>query len=89
MQKSQCNYQGGANRGVCPDSNVDICPGAVVGETGSDNVVLLSGERVGTVQRVRYARKLNTQDVCDRPFATDGTTRIVWATGEHVHYRAN
>ena len=54
----------------------DSCEGLADGETGANDVTLVSGERVGKVQRVRYTRKLNTGDACDVPF--DGPTRVVW-----------
>jgi hypothetical protein len=78
--KSQCNYNSGANRGVCPDAGISTCPNARNGTLGSLDVALVSGERVGGVQRVRFRRKLDTGDACDRPWLRGGNV-IVWGTG--------
>jgi hypothetical protein len=47
--------------------------------TGQSDVVLISGSRVGSLQRVRYRRKLDTGDVCDRQYGA--ASRIVWGAG--------
>jgi hypothetical protein len=78
--KSQCNYNSGANRGVCPDSGISTCPNAVNGTLGSLDVKLISGARVDGIQRIRYRRKLDTGDACDRAWVRGGNV-IVWGTG--------
>lgn len=78
--KSQCNYNSGANRGVCPDSGISTCPNAVNGSLGSLDVELIAGARVDGIQRIRYRRKLDTGDACDRPWVRGGNV-IVWGTG--------
>lgn len=78
--KSQCNYQEGGTRGVCPDNGVLTCPNAG-GKAGSADVTLVKGGRFGTAQRVRYRRKLSTGDACDRAFNTTHGNVVVWGAG--------
>ena len=42
---------------TCPNAN---------GAKGSQDVTLINAERVNGIQRIRYKRKLDTGDVCDR-----------------------
>jgi len=72
----QCNYNTGATEGVCPDDGVS-CPNSAV--KGKQDATLISAERVGTIQRVRFSRPLTPTDPCDRPFTP--TSKFVWATG--------
>lgn len=79
---SQCNYAAGATSGVCPDNNLVSCKGLPNDQNdkkGRSDVTLVSGERVASVQRVRYRRKLDTGDVCDR--AITAASKFVFGTG--------
>jgi hypothetical protein len=80
--RSQCNYASGANQGVCPDNNIKTCTGAANPNkniTGTGDVTVISGARVGTLQRVRFQRLMETGDVCDRAYTA--SSRIVWGAG--------
>jgi hypothetical protein len=80
---SQCNYAAGATSGVCPDNNLRLvqgrCQTTQNDKKGRSDVTLVSGERVASVQRVRYRRKLDTGDVCDR--AITAASKFVFGTG--------
>jgi hypothetical protein len=74
-KQSQCNYNAGADTGVCPDEGVTCA-----GKKGTADVAFVSGSRTGTLQRIRYRRALDTSDTCDQPYGANGNV-VVWGMG--------